>query len=182
MSLRLQTTRLLLRPPERNDIPTLVPLIGDWEVAKNLSRVPFPYAEADAYAFFDQSQAKRANGTDFNFAIVCKADTAYIGGCGVHLRENGEWEFGYWIGKPHWRKGYATEAARALVGFAFATLKIDTLTAGWFVDNPASGHVLEKLGCVRTGTDERECRSRGHSVVCNTVTLTREQFEMKQAA
>ena len=182
MSFRLETERLLLRPPERSDIPVLVPLIGEWEVAKNLSRVPYPYVEADAYVFFDQAQAKRANGTDFNFAIVRKADATYIGGCGVHLRDNGAWEFGYWIGKPYWGEAYATEAARALVRFSFATLKIDMLTAGWFFDNPASGHVLEKLGCTRTGTDERECRSRGHSVLCNTVMLTRRQFDLKQAA
>ena len=182
MTFRLETERLLLRPPERSDVPVLVPLIGDWEVAKNLGRVPYPYAAADAYAFFDQAHAKTANGTDFTFAITRKSDGVYLGGCGVHLRENGEWEFGYWIGKPYWGNGYATEAARALVQFAFETLKIDMLTAGWFFDNPASGRVLEKLGCTRTGTDERECRSRGHSVVCNTVRLTREQFDIKQAA
>jgi [ribosomal protein S5]-alanine N-acetyltransferase len=182
MTVRLETARLLLRPPERRDIPMLVPLIGEWEVAKNLSRVPHPYAEADAYHFFDQAQAKRANGTDFNFAILRKADVAYAGGCGVHLRENGKWEFGYWIGKPFWGNGYATAAARRLVQFAFERLKIEVLTAGWFFDNPASGRVLEKLGCLPAGTEERECRSRGHTVVCNTVTLTRAQFEMKQAA
>ncbi|HEY1960816.1 MAG TPA: GNAT family N-acetyltransferase, partial [Rhizomicrobium sp.] len=125
---------------------------------------------------------KRAAGTDFAFGILRQPDATYIGGCGVHLRENGEWEFGYWIGKPYWGNGYATEAGRRLAVFAFDELKIAILTAGWFVDNPASGRVIEKLGCVRTGTEERECRSRGHSVLCNTVTLTREQFRMKQAA
>ncbi|MFL5240273.1 MAG: GNAT family N-acetyltransferase [Rhizomicrobium sp.] len=178
----LETERLLLRPPERSDIPVLVPLIGDWDVAKNMGRVPYPYAEEDAYAFFDQAHRKRPAGTDFAFAIVQKSDAAYAGGCGVHLRENGEFEFGYWIGKPYWRNGYATEAARRLVQFAFDDLKIGTLTAAWHFDNPGSGHVLEKLGCVRTGTEERECRSRGHTVLCNNVRLTREQFEMKQAA
>ena len=182
MTTRLETERLLLRPPERSDIPALVPLIGDWEVAKNLSRVPYPYTEEDAYSFFDQAQARRASGTDFNFAILLKPDERYIGGCGVHLRDNGEWEFGYWIGKPCWRNGYATEAARRLLEFAFEELKMEALTAGWFSGNPASGHILEKLGCTRIGSEERECRSRGHAVRCNMMVLTREAFQLRQAA
>ncbi len=182
MTCRLETARLLLRPPQRSDVPTLVPLIGDWEVAKHLSRVPYPYTEEDARAFFDQALKKRAGGTDCAFAIVCKADGCYIGGCGVHLRENGEWEFGYWIGRPYWGNGFATEAAHRLVEFAFDALKIETLTAAWHFDNPRSGHVLEKLGCERTGTEERECCARGHNVLCHTVRLTRDRFGMKQAA
>lgn len=182
MTHRLETERLLLRPPQRSDVPTLVPLIGDWDVAKTLGRVPYPYTEENAHAFFDQAEQKRTEGTDSAFAIIRKSDRQYIGGCGVHLRENGEWEFGYWIGKPYWGNGYVTEAVRALIAFAFDELKIGLLTAAWHFDNPASGRVLEKLGCVSTGTEERECRARGHNVLCHTVKLTREGFRLKQAA
>jgi len=182
MTTRLETERLLLRPPERRDIPTLVPLIGAWDVAKCLGRVPHPYTEEDAYAFFDQAQQRRGDGTDFAFAIIRESDERYVGGCGVHLRENGEWEFGYWIGKPYWNNGYATEAAHRLIQFAFDDLKVELLTAAWHFDNPGSGHVLEKLGCVPTGTEKRECRARGHHVLCHTVKLSRDLFGMKQAA
>src|ERR1700683_4676173 len=84
---RLETERLLLRPPEIADIPALVPLIDDFDVAKNLSRVPHPYSEADARAYLEHVAETRAAGTDFGFAIVLKANGAYMGNCGVHKRE-----------------------------------------------------------------------------------------------
>jgi RimJ/RimL family protein N-acetyltransferase len=182
MNLRLETARLLLRPPERSDIHVLVPLIGEWEVAKNLGRVPYPYLEADAHEFFERLEARSPDAFDLTLGITLKPQGSYIGGCGVHLRENGEFELGYWIGKPYWGNGYATEAARAVMKAAFAEPNLETLTAAWFFDNPASGRVLEKLGFVPHGREERECRSRGHAVLCHSVRLTRERFGNKQAA
>jgi ribosomal-protein-alanine N-acetyltransferase len=182
MSHRIETERLLLRPPERSDIPQLVALIGEWDVAKNLGRVPYPYSEADAHAFFDRVDARPADQTDLTLGVTLKPGGAYIGGCGVHLRENGEFELGYWIGKPHWGTGYATEAARAVAGEAFTGLGLQKLTAGYFFDNPASGHVLEKLGFRPDGEEQRDCASRGHRVRCHNVVLMREQFAVKQVA
>jgi RimJ/RimL family protein N-acetyltransferase len=173
---KLETERLILRPPEPADVPALVPLIDDFDVAKNLSRVPHPYRESDAREFMERAIQARAEGTDFNFAITAKADGAYMGSCGVHLKD-GVFEFGYWLGKPYWGQGYATEAARRLVAYAFDDLKVEFLIAGWFHDNPASGRVLEKLGCVPDGNGERDCRARGHAVYCNNVKLDREGFE-----
>jgi RimJ/RimL family protein N-acetyltransferase len=57
---------------------------------------------------------------------------------------------GYWIARPYWGQGFATEAAHALIDIA-RTLKLPRLEASHFVDNPASGRVLEKLGFVPTG-------------------------------
>jgi RimJ/RimL family protein N-acetyltransferase len=173
---RLETERLILRPPEASDIPAFVPLIGNYEVAKNLSRVPHPYEESDAHTFLEKAEAARAAGTDFNFAITRKDDGAYMGACGVHLKD-GAFEFGYWLGQPYWGQGFATEAARRLVTFAFDDLKVPRLVAGWFHDNPASGRVLAKLGCVPDGAEQRDCLARGHSVYCRNVKLDREGFE-----
>jgi ribosomal-protein-alanine N-acetyltransferase len=141
----LETERLLLRPPERRDIPALVPLANDYDVAKNLSTLPHPYTVTHGEEFVARVGEQRASGTDFNFAITRKSDEAYMGGCGVHMKQ-GKFEFGYWLGKPFWNQGYATEAARRLVGFAFDKFETESIWAGWFFDNPASGHVLEKLG------------------------------------
>lgn len=167
---RLETKRLILRPPVAADVPRFIPLIADYDVAKNLSSVPHPYGEDAAYAFITRAAEKRARGEDFAFAIVRKADDAYVGACGVHPQRN--WEFGYWIGKPYWGHGYATEAARRLLAYAFEELRTDYISAGWFVDNPASGRVLDKLGCVPSGSEERECLARGGMVLCNRVVLT----------
>jgi RimJ/RimL family protein N-acetyltransferase len=173
-----------LRAPRAEDAEAILPLASDWDVAKNLGRMPHPYALTDAEAYLVKAKEGRAAGTDFNFAITRKRDGVLMGTCGVHLREGGNFEFGYWLGKPFWGHGYATEAARRLVSFAFRDLKIETLIAGWYHDNPASGHVLSKLGSVMAGAEQRNCAARGHAVYCHLVRLTPETFAQarKQAA
>lgn len=175
-SCRLETERLVLRPTEDFDIPALLPLIGEFDVAKYLSRVPHPYHESHAREFLERAREQRAAGTDFNFGITGKGDGTFMGGCGVHLRDEG-WEFGYWLGKPYWGKGYATEAARRLVAYAFDELNLPALVAGYFHDNPASGRVLAKLGCTPDGAGQRDCVARGHAVYCHNVKLDRCGFE-----
>jgi RimJ/RimL family protein N-acetyltransferase len=179
---RLETERLLLRRLDRSDMPAILPLLNEWDVAKTLGRVPHPYTEEMAQEFFDGLEKRRAEGTDFNFAILRKSDREYLGGCGVHLRENGQFELGYWIGKPYWGNGYATEAARAASRLALVDLKVTKLTAGWFVDNPPSGRVLAKLGFAEDGMEQRDCRARGHAVTCHKMVLTPELFGLKEAA
>jgi len=178
---RLETGRLLLRPPEIADVPRIVMLIGDYDVAKNLARVPHPYTVAHARDYLERAARGRAEGTLFNFAIARKWDGVLIGGCGLHL-EDGTFEMGYWLGKPYWGKGYATEAAKKLADFAFHSLKAERLEAGWFHDNPASGHVLEKLGARGDGARPRDCLARGHAVYCHQMVLMRETYGRKRNA
>jgi RimJ/RimL family protein N-acetyltransferase len=167
MSILLETERLLLRPPRAADISHFVPLLSDLEVSKNLSRVPHPYTEDDACAFIVVTAHAWRNGTEFVFSILRKEPPAYIGICGVHPERN--WEFGYWLGKPFWGQGYATEAAARLVAYCFDDLGADGLNAGWYCDNPASGRVLEKLGCIRNGAEKRACLARGCQVLPGVV-------------
>jgi ribosomal-protein-alanine N-acetyltransferase len=178
---RLESKRLLLRPPEPRDVPAIVSWIGDWDVAKNLSKCPHPYTEKDAEEFLIRSAEGRARGTDFGFGIVSKAEGRYLGQIGLHLKD-GKFEVGYWLGKPFWGQGYASEAARRAVSFAFHELKAETVWAGWFHDNPASGHVLEKLGCRPNGQEQRHCLARGHDVLCNLVILDRADFFARRMA
>ncbi len=178
---RLETERLLLRPPSLADVASVVAIANDYDVAKNLSKLPHPYTQKDAEDFVARASENRALGSDFAFAITRKHDGAYMGGICLHLKD-GKFEFGYWLGKPYWRQGYATEAARRLVAFAFHDLKADSVWAGWYHDNPASGHVLEKLGCKPNGAEPRDCLARGHAVYCHLVILSREDFWQKKAA
>ncbi|MEI9991024.1 MAG: GNAT family N-acetyltransferase [Rhizomicrobium sp.] len=175
----LESERLLLRRPERRDIPAIVPLANDYEVAKNLSTMPHPYTATDGEAFLARLDEKR--DTDFVFAITRKADSVYMGSIGLHLRDDG-YEFGYWLGKPFWRQGYATEAARRLIAFAFDELEAQLVWAGWFHDNPRSGNVLAKLGCVPRGFTKRRCLARGMEIGCNEVTLSREAYLVRRVA
>lgn len=177
----LETERLLLRPPERRDIPAFAPLIGDFDVAKNLANVPHPYVESDAIEWISHLDERGAKGEAFQFGVTRRSDGAYMGGCGLHL-QNGEYELGYWLGKPYWKLGYATEAARGVLEFAFAELRVPEVWAGWFHDNPRSGHVLAKLGFVSKGFEVRSCLARGIDVGCNIVTLRRDAFERRLAS
>jgi RimJ/RimL family protein N-acetyltransferase len=101
--------------------------LSDFDVAKMTSRVPHPYSEGDAEAFL-------ALGEAYCFVIQRKSDGLFMGMTGFHVE--GGYEFGYWLGKPFWGFGYATEAAQRLVSHAFDGLDQDSVHAGWFYDNP----------------------------------------------
>jgi RimJ/RimL family protein N-acetyltransferase len=176
---RLETERLLLRLPEFRDVPAIATWIGDWDVAKNLASVPHPYSEDNAREFVTRAAEKRALGEGHCFAVTRKEDGAFMGACGLLLKD-GRFELGYWLGKPFWRQGYATEAARKVVSFAFHDLKATSVWAGWYHDNPASGRVLQKLGCRPDGAQPRHSLARGHDVPCNMMALTREEFGRKR--
>ncbi|MGH9499038.1 MAG: GNAT family N-acetyltransferase [Terriglobales bacterium] len=139
----LRTDRLLLRPFTRDDIPGLIPLIGAREVAATTRRIPHPYTLADAEEFI----RARQQGDEISAAVVRQADLCLLGG-GI-LRPDADHrhaELGYWIGVPHWGKGYATEAARALARYGFEVLQLHRIYASHTANNPASGTVLRKIG------------------------------------
>jgi len=175
----VESERLILRPPRHADIQAMAVWLGDFQVSRNLAQVPHPYGEADAEDFI----AKRGRHGDghYVFVITRKADHVFMGCIGLHLEAEG-YEFGYWLGKPFWGMGYATEAAQALVHFAFESLDAPFVWAGWFHDNPASGHVLAKLGGRHNGSKMRLSVARGVKVMCHEMLLTREAFLSKKAA
>ena len=172
---KLETERLLLRPPEPRDVPAITRWAGDPDVARNLATLPHPYTEDDARGFVARMQESLQRGDGWCFAMVRKDDYQLIGCCGIHLKDGAN-EVGYWLGKPFWNRGYMTEAARRLLAFAFDELKLQSVWAGWFFDNPASGRVLEKLGFKPDGTEQRACRARGYDVTCYNMRLTRADF------
>jgi len=173
---RLETERLLLRPQGADDIPAIVTLLNDFDVSKNLANVPHPYTEEKAREFLQRGIENRARGEAYTFTVTLKADGAPIGGCGLRLKDDGVFDLGYWLGRPYWGQGYASEAARRVAGFAFHEIDAPTIRASYFHDNPASGHVLEKLGCVPAGIAHIDCVARGHAVYSHRVVLDRENF------
>ena len=154
-----RTERLLLRPGWAEDAPELARAIADEQVVRNLATAPWPYRQEDAEAFL----AAPRDPVMPSFLITERTDGAprIVGSCGLGRRPSGSVEMGYWIGRQHWGKGFATEASRALIEIA-KTLKLPRLEASHFLDNPASGRVLEKLGFVATGMSaERYSCARG---------------------
>ena len=158
----------------------MVVWLGDFNVSRNMSRVPHPYHEEDAEMFVAGMGPQR-EGRQYCFSVLRKSDGMFLGGAGLQ-EQGGTLEFGYWLGTPFWGQGFATEAAYRLVSFAFEELGEERVHAGWFYDNPASGHVLAKLGARHNGSRMRECRARRMDILCHDMLLTRADFLRKQAA
>jgi RimJ/RimL family protein N-acetyltransferase len=139
-----RTERLLLRPGWSEDAPALARAIGEETIVRNLASAPWPYGVADAEAFL----AKERRPDEQSYLIFRRTNRSpqLIGAVGLGRTADGTREIGYWISRPHWGLGYATEAASALLSVARHSLRIPRLVGYHFVDNPASGRVLEKLG------------------------------------
>jgi RimJ/RimL family protein N-acetyltransferase len=144
----IRSERLFLRPGWPEDWEELLSRIGDEAVVKNLAKAPWPYTAEDARNFAALPQDARCPHF-FVTVPSAQAPAEIIGSAGL-VRDGGEVELGYWIAKPHWGRGYATEAVRALLGLA-RTLGHRKLVAKHFTDNPASGRVLGKAGFKPTG-------------------------------
>ena len=166
----IETDRLLLRPPEETDLDSIVAEINDFAVVRMLAQVPFPYGRTNAERFLAWSRRSR---DDLNLVVSRDGEAV---GCMALIDVNGLCEFGYWLGRAHWRQGLASEAGRAFLAFCFATTGIDTIHAGAYVDNPASLHVQEKLGFRRTGRSRRQSLARGHLVEHIDTALSRAGF------
>ncbi|MEQ1688884.1 MAG: GNAT family N-acetyltransferase [Sphingopyxis sp.] len=159
-----RTDRLYLRPGFPEDAPALAAAIGDEAVARNLAALPWPYGVAQAAAFIglpDESRLPR-----LLILLRGMAQPRIIGGIGIHRREEGLLELGYWIARTHWGCGFATEAGRAVMDIARAS-RLPRLASGHFIDNAASGAVLRKLGFRATGRcEQRSSAVRGTTVTC----------------
>jgi len=138
-----RTERLLLRPGWAEDAPALAQAIADETIVRNLASAPWPFSLRDAEAYL----AAPRDPVLPSMLIFERTggEPRLVGSCGLGRRPSGNVELGYWIARPHWNRGFATEAGEALVGIARA-LGLSRLEASHFLDNPASGRVLEKLG------------------------------------
>ena len=149
-----RTERLLLRPGWSEDAPALFEAIRDEAIVRNLAQAPWPYRFADAEAFLTRERTPR-EAACLVFLRTYGAPLL-VGGIGFgrtppNDRGETEIEFGYWIARPYWGRGIATEAGRAVVANASESLRLSKLSAGHFADNPASGRVLMMLGFKPTG-------------------------------
>jgi RimJ/RimL family protein N-acetyltransferase len=143
----IRSERLFLRPGWPEDWQELATLIADDGVVRNLASVPWPYTGADARRFLDQPQERFL--PRFLITLPGAEGGRLIGSVGLERRGE-DIELGYWIARSHWGRGFASEAARATIRLARA-IGHERLVASHFVDNPASGRVLEKNRFTQTG-------------------------------
>jgi len=150
-----RTPRLTLRPAWPEEAGALQDAIAHWPVVANLARVPWPYTVEDARVWL----ARPDGGPDDVFRVIVAHDGAeprLVGGIGIHpasgvVPDQDAHEIGYWLTPSAWGRGYMTEAVRAMVDHARDGLRMARLSATHFLDNPASGRVMRKLGFQATG-------------------------------
>ncbi len=158
-----RSQRLFLRPAFHEDWAAIHAYLGgDVEIARNLARAPWPYGADAARAFADMPQNLR-----LPHFVVTLPGIGVVGSAGMGERAaelGGGPEIGYWIARDYWGHGFATEAAGAVLKIA-RTLGHRRVSAGHFIDNPASGRVLRKLGFAPTGQiAKRHSCARGQDV------------------
>ena len=147
----LSTERLSLRPLVEADFSALALGLGDREVSRWLRTVPHPYGIADARAFFEIVREGREQASLEDFVITTTNDGRLVGGIGLRFSEDStEAALGYWIAREHWGCGYATEAARRVVGFAMrerqSSIPLARIEAHAYVGNERSRRVLTHCG------------------------------------
>jgi RimJ/RimL family protein N-acetyltransferase len=158
-----RTERLLLRPGWIEDAPALHAAIADEGIVRNLANAPWPYRLADAESWL--SRARPCHGGPMLIFARTQGPPELIGVVGLDAQEEGSVHLGYWIARPHWGRGYATEAGHAAIALAKDSLGLKRLSSAHFLDNPASGRVLGKLGFRPSGEVRMlACRARGREV------------------
>ena len=119
--------------------------------------IPHPYEDGVAEQWIAVHHEQYQAGTNAVFAIELQESKELVGAIGLTIdRELQKAELGYWIGKPFWNRGYATEAAHLVVGYGFKELHLNRISAGHLVRNPASGKVMRKIGMVHEGTARQD--------------------------
>ncbi|HEU4359381.1 MAG TPA: GNAT family N-acetyltransferase [Xanthobacteraceae bacterium] len=168
----IETERLLLRAPRTEDAKTIAILVNDRRIAENTLRIPHPYGIADAQRFITGTNA----GSGETVFLIVRRDATVLGACGLAKRAPESAELGYWLAFAFWGNGYATEAAGAVIDYAFEDLGYEMLHAGARVSNLASRRVLEKCGFEWTGVELHRIRSLASSAPFDRFRLGRSQW------
>jgi len=148
----LETERILIRPFSLADAPNVQKIANVREIADNTLAIPHPYTIADALDWISGHQSSYELDTSVEFALEERLSGNLCGAMGLMInRTHNHAEFGYWLGVDYWNRGYMTEAAHAICSYAFTTMGLERIQACHFINNPASGRVMQKLGMAFEG-------------------------------
>jgi RimJ/RimL family protein N-acetyltransferase len=163
----LETERLTLRKPTLADVKAIADLANDRRIALMTRRLPHPYTQDDAVHF-----VKAIAGTGETVFLIENNHTP-VGVTGVDWSEPDAPELGYWFGVEHWGRGFATEAARAVIDYTFEEFAVDQMVSGARVVNPKSRNVLEKCGFQWSGVELHRFTALGSSTPVDRFRLSR---------
>lgn len=148
----ITTKRLVLRIFQKSDAVAVTKLCNNYNIYKNTLYLPYPYTIEDALSWIEHHFDNFNANKSYEFAITDKESGKLYGAIALSNNQkfnNGE--IAYWIGKKFWGNGYATEAAQAILHFAFEEKQYHKVFARYFNSNPASGGVMQKLGLKKEG-------------------------------
>ena len=170
----IRTETLLLRQTILRDAPGLARALNHFDVTRQTGTLPYPLT-AEILRPKLPGWSNDADKGMFGFTILFGMDIA--GHLSLGRRQSGDWDIGYSLSPDYWGQGLGTEAARALCGFGFRMLKIRSVLADVFTDNPGSTRVLEKMGFrPTTGRADAFSIARGYRVPVSNFVLQRERF------
>jgi len=174
----IRTQRLRLRRFTLADVDDVCRLAGDADVAATTLRIPHPYPEGQAEVWISSHEARIERGSGRDWAITLRDTGELVGSISLEIeRDHDHAELGFWIGKPHWRHGFASEAAAAVVDHAFSALQLHRVFAHHMSHNPASGRILEKVGMVREGQLSEHICKNGRFTDIVLYGMTRERYD-----
>lgn len=149
---------VVLRPFGPGDASRVQLLAGEREVAETTAVIPHPYPDGAAAAWIALQARDLAAEREYTYAITLSEGGSLVGAIGLRPAATEAEHLGFWIGRPYWRRGYATAAAGAVIALAFGFLDLDVITAAHLARNPASGRVMEKCGMRPLRTETRNHR------------------------
>ncbi|MCF7825322.1 MAG: GNAT family N-acetyltransferase [Candidatus Marinimicrobia bacterium] len=159
------TKRLLLRGFQPADAPEVQLLAGSIEVAKMTLNIPHPYLDGMAEDWIASHQQDFNTGDAVVFAMVDVQSGNLVGAIGLMITKRfNRAELGYWVGHPFWGRGYATEAAQAILRYGFEELQLNKIYATHMTRNPASGRVMQKIGMDQEGVLKQHALKWDHFV------------------
>jgi 8-oxo-dGTP diphosphatase len=174
----LQTPRLILRQLTDADADEIERHVDDWDIARWTTSIPHPYPAGGAKSWLDSLPG----GPELVLGITERGQDRVIGCVGLRPEGDGRsGEFGYWVAKPMWGKGYATEALQAYVAYAFGTLAMDKLISAAMPANAGSIRVQEKTGFRKVGEGTRPAPARNGDMFVEIRELDRATWERMQA-
>lgn len=167
----IETERLVLRPHRMQDAEAIANSLGDFAVARMLTRVSVPYDREDGRDWLNMVTSGLK--PDWHFAIT--VDGVHVGVVSLEVL-HGLWHLGYWLNRFYWGRGLMTEAVEAALERFFRRMPQVEIASGAFADNPASLHLLQRRGARIIGVRDAFSKSRGQMVPLVEVSLTQANF------
>ncbi|MEK6926113.1 MAG: GNAT family protein [Nanoarchaeota archaeon] len=181
--MKIETKRLILRPPKLSDWKDIVEGAGDVQVSKMTAAIPHPYSKKDADWWINDvlKKWKKKKKDNYTFMIELKEQNKLIGATDIHKIDfiNKKANTGSWINRRYWRRGYILEAKIPVIDFIFNKLKLRRIETQAFVENKASNSMSKKLGFKFEGTKRKSivCKATGKIHDENIYGLLKKEWE-----